>query len=159
MPRGQGAAAPRCSLSGDFAAGARWRMPMPPPLKTSISLLPIAPPAFCYEGLRQILKDNEERKNICEYADKIKDITEFLVDILKLPTSAYHAAPEYRGKTAPSRTVPPSRLRVKEQPRVSSLNLSRDKVEMPEADCCCGMAGAFSIYYYELSKNIGQESR
>ena len=30
-------------------------------------------------------------------------------------------------------------------------------MEMPEADRCCGMAGAFSIYFYELSQKIADK--
>ena len=28
---------------------------------------------------------------------------------------------------------------------------------MPNADRCCGMAGTFSIYYYDLSQNIADK--
>jgi glycolate oxidase iron-sulfur subunit len=44
---------------------------------------------------------------------------------------------------------------VKEQPR-KILKAIRDieYVEMPNADVCCGMAGAFSINYYDLSGKI-----
>jgi glycolate oxidase iron-sulfur subunit len=45
---------------------------------------------------------------------------------------------------------------VKEQPRQILKSLTDMKyVEMPDADRCCGMAGTFSVYFYELSKKIG----
>jgi glycolate oxidase iron-sulfur subunit len=44
---------------------------------------------------------------------------------------------------------------VKEQPRQILKSLKDiNFVEMPEADACCGMAGTFSISFYELSKTI-----
>ena len=30
-------------------------------------------------------------------------------------------------------------------------------VEMPNADRCCGMAGGFSIYFYDVSKKIADK--
>ncbi|MGD9117565.1 MAG: (Fe-S)-binding protein, partial [Dehalococcoidia bacterium] len=30
-------------------------------------------------------------------------------------------------------------------------------IEMPNADRCCGMAGTFSVYYYDLSKDIADK--
>jgi glycolate oxidase iron-sulfur subunit len=82
------------------------------------------------------------------------------VDVLKLPPSAYHAAPEYRGKTVTYHE--PCHLGrylgVKEQPRSILKAIPEIKyIEMPEADRCCGMAGTFSVYFYELSKKIADK--
>jgi glycolate oxidase iron-sulfur subunit len=46
-------------------------------------------------------------------------------------------------------------LGVKEQPRQILKSLPDIKfVEMAHPDTCCGMAGTFSIYFYELSQQI-----
>ena len=49
-------------------------------------------------------------------------------------------------------------LGVKDQPRriLSSLPGVEFR-EMVGADRCCGMAGAFSLHYYDLSKKIGDK--
>ena len=109
----------------------------------------------------KFLADTDERKqSYAQFAAKIKDITEFLVDILKLPPSAYRAAPEFRGKTVTYHE--PCHLGrylgVKEQPRYILKSIPDIRyVEMPEADRCCGMAGTFSIYFYELSRKIAEK--
>ncbi len=117
--------------------------------------------ATCASAMKDYIKflaDNDTRKReYQEFAGKIKDITEFLIDVVNLPTSAYSVAPEYKGKkvTWHEPCHLGRYLGVKEQPRrilksVSDINY----VEMSHADSCCGMAGTFSIYYYELSKKI-----
>ncbi len=117
--------------------------------------------ASAMKDYEKFLADNGERKQAyTEYAAKIKDITEFLVDILKLPPSAYHAAPEFAGKTVTFHE--PCHLGrylgVKEQPRYILKSIPEIKyVEMPDADRCCGMAGTFSINFYELSKKIADK--
>ena len=68
--------------------------------------------ASAMKDYNKFLADTDERKQAyTEYAGKIKDITEFLVDVLKLPASAYHAAPEFKGKTVTlPRALPPRAL-------------------------------------------------
>jgi glycolate oxidase iron-sulfur subunit len=117
--------------------------------------------ATCASAMKdyaKFLADNEERKQkYTEFAAKIKDITEFLVDVLKPPPSAYKVAPEFKGKTITYHE--PCHLGrylgVKEQPR-QILKLLKDikYIELPNADRCCGMAGTFSVNFYELSKKI-----
>ena len=49
-------------------------------------------------------------------------------------------------------------LGVKEQPRRILKSLDDAQfVEMPNADRCCGMAGQFSLFYYELSQKIAEK--
>jgi Fe-S oxidoreductase len=46
------------------------------------------------------LADNEQRKQAyTELGKKLVHVTAFLTDVLKLPASAYKAAPEVKGKT------------------------------------------------------------
>src|SRR4030067_1054771 len=99
----------------------------------------------------------ERQRDYAAFADKIKDITEFLVDVLQLPPSAYRVAGEFRGKTVTWHE--PCHLGrylgVKEQPRKILKSMTGIKyVEMPEADRCCCMAGTFSVKYYDLSRKI-----
>lgn len=93
-------------------------------------------------------------------AAKTKHITEFLTDILKLPASAYHTPEELKGLklTWHDPCHLNRHLGIKEQPR-QILNSFPDVefVEMPEADRCCGMAGQFNLFYYELSKKIADK--
>jgi Fe-S oxidoreductase len=121
----------------------------------------IADCATCASAMKdygKFLADNDRRKQeYAEYAGKIKDITEFVADILKPPPQAYRVAPEYRGKTVTWHE--PCHLGrylgVKEQPRKILKSIPDiDFVEMPDADRCCGMAGTFSVYFYELAKKI-----
>jgi glycolate oxidase iron-sulfur subunit len=47
---------------------------------------------------------------------------------------------------------------VKDQPRQILRSLPGvEFIEMIGADRCCGMAGAFSLHYYDLSKKIGDK--
>lgn len=120
--------------------------------------------ATCASAMKdyaKFLADNDERKHeYQEFAGKIKDVTEFLVDVVNLPLCAYNVAEEFKGKTVTWHE--PCHLGrylgVKEQPRQILKSLSDiNYVEMPNADSCCGMAGTFSIYFYELSKKIADK--
>ncbi|MCX7912309.1 MAG: (Fe-S)-binding protein [Dehalococcoidales bacterium] len=117
--------------------------------------------ATCASAMKdypRFLADTKEREeSYRSFAMKIRDITEFLVDIMKLPPEAFRASPEFHGKTVTWHE--PCHLGrylgVKEQPRRILKALKDIKyVEMPEADRCCGMAGTFSIHFYELSRKI-----
>ena len=82
------------------------------------------------------------------------------MDVLKLPASAYQAAPSLEGKRVtwhdPCHLV--RHLEIKDQPRQIIKSIPGiEYVEMPDADRCCGMAGSFSIYYYDLSKKIADK--
>jgi glycolate oxidase iron-sulfur subunit len=117
--------------------------------------------ATCASAMKDYVKflaDTEERKRQYQaFAEKIKDITEFLVDVARLSASAYRVAPEFRGKTVTWHE--PCHLGrylgVKEPPRQILKSLPDIKfVEMAHPDSCCGMAGTFSIYFYDLSQQI-----
>jgi glycolate oxidase iron-sulfur subunit len=163
VPRGQGCCgAPVFLGAGDFATGRKMADTNVQAFKDLDYV--ITDCATCASAMKDYVKflaDIEERKQkYAEFAGKIKDITEFLVDILKLPPSAYHVVPEFKGKTVTWHE--PCHLGrylgVKEQPRQILKSLPDIKfVEMPNADRCCGMAGTFSIYFYELSKKIANK--
>lgn len=109
----------------------------------------------------KFLADTPERQEAyAKFADKLKDITEFLVDVLKLPASAYRAAPEVKGKKVTWHD--PCHLNrylgITEQPRQIIKSIPDvEYIEMVRADWCCGMGGAFSLHYYDLSKKIANK--
>jgi glycolate oxidase iron-sulfur subunit len=163
VPRGQGCCgAPVFLGAGDFATGRRMA-------DTNVRAFEdleyiITDCATCASAMKDYVKylaDTDERgQKYTGFAGKIKDITEFLVDVLELPPSAYRVAPEFQGKTVTWHE--PCHLGrylgVKEQPRRILKSLPGiNFVEMPNADRCCGMAGTFSVYFYELSKKIADK--
>ena len=160
VPRAQGCCgAPVFLGAGDFATGRRFADTNVKAFKDLKYI--VTDCATCASAMKdyvRFLADNEERKKeYQEFADKIKDIAEFLVDVLKLPPSAYRVAEEFRGKTVTWHE--PCHLGrylgVKEQPRFILKSLPDIQyVEMAGADACCGMAGTFSIYFYDLSRKI-----
>ncbi len=120
--------------------------------------------ATCISAMTDYLKflaDTPGRKEAyAKFAGKLKDISEFLVDVLKLPASAYQPASEFKGKkvTWHDPCHLGRHLGVTSQPRQILKSIPGiEYVEMPNADRCCGMAGTFSIYYYDLSKKIAQK--
>jgi glycolate oxidase iron-sulfur subunit len=163
LPRGQGCCgAPVFLGAGDFATGRKMADANVRAFEGLEYI--ITDCATCASAMKDYVKflaDNEERKRAYgEYAGKIKDITEFLVDILKLPPSAYRVSEEYRGQTVTWHE--PCHLGrylgVKEQPRRILKSIPDIKyVEMPDADRCCGMAGTFSVNFYGLSKKIADK--
>lgn len=106
----------------------------------------------------QFLVDTPERKETYTgFSDKLKGITEFLVDVLELPASAYQVAPEFKGKriTWHDSCHLNRYLGITEQPRQILKSLAdAEFVEMARPDLCCGMGGTFSTNYYDLSRKI-----
>jgi glycolate oxidase iron-sulfur subunit len=160
VPRRQGCCgAPVFLGAGDFATGRKMADANVKAFKDLDYI--ITDCATCASAMKDYVKflaDTDERKRDYQaYAGKIKDITEFLVDTAKLPPSAYHTAPEFKGKTVTWHE--PCHLGrylgVKTQPRQILKSLRDIKfVEMADPDSCCGMAGTFSINFYELSQKI-----
>jgi glycolate oxidase iron-sulfur subunit len=110
---------------------------------------------------KKYLADTPERmESYTRFGEKLKDISQFLVDELKLPSYAYQAISEIRGKkvTWHDPCHLSRHLGIRIQPR-EILNSIRDikYIEMPDADRCCGMAGSFSIYHYDLAKKISDK--
>jgi glycolate oxidase iron-sulfur subunit len=109
----------------------------------------------------KFLADTPEREeSYAKFGEKVKDITEFLVDVLKLPASAYQAAPEAKGKkvTWHDPCHLNRHLGITDQPRQILKSIPDiEFVEMVRPDWCCGMSGTFSIYYYDLSKKIADK--
>jgi len=108
--------------------------------------------ATCSSTLKdyqKYLPDNEEQQKRYEaFEKKVKDMTEFLTDVLKIPPEEFKLKKEFEGKTATWHD--PCHLiryqNIKDQPRAILKALKGLKfVEMPNADLCCGMGGSFSV--------------
>ncbi len=120
--------------------------------------------ATCTSALKDYIKflpDSPERKEaFAQFSDKVKDLSQFLVDVLKLPSVAYKARPDLKSKkvTWHDSCHLNRYLGVKEQPRKIIQSLKDIEYrEMIRPDWCCGMAGSFSMYYYDLSKKIADK--
>jgi glycolate oxidase iron-sulfur subunit len=107
---------------------------------------------------RKYLAENEDQeKRYGELESRVKDATEFIVDVLKVKPEELTLKKEFEGKTAtwhdPCHLV--RYQNIKEQPRAILKGLKGLKyVEMPNADLCCGMGGSFSVSHYDITKKI-----
>ena len=121
----------------------------------------IAGCATCTSALKEYVKflvDTPERgEGYDQFAGKVKDLSQFLVDVLHFPDSPHPVSPKFKGLRVtwhdPCHLV--RYLGIKDEPRriIHSLQ-GLDYTEMIRADWCCGMAGTFSIAFYDLSKKI-----
>lgn len=120
--------------------------------------------ATCSSTLKDYAKylpDNEEQQKAYEaFAKKVKDSTEFIIDVMQLKPEDFKLKKEFEGKTATWHD--PCHLiryqNIKDQPRAILKGLKGLKfVEMPNADLCCGMGGSFSIYHYDITKKIADK--
>jgi glycolate oxidase iron-sulfur subunit len=120
--------------------------------------------ATCSSAMKEYpkyLADNDERaKKYSDYAKKIYDISEFIIDVLKPQDSAIKAGTQYDGKTVTWHD--PCHLKryqkIHLQPRTLLNKMKNIKYEeMREAERCCGMAGGFSVYHYDISSEIADK--
>lgn len=104
----------------------------------------------------------EHQKTIEAVAARVMDINAFLVDVLHVDAVA---PVESRSGNVTRVTFHDSchlkkSLGVSEQPRkLIRMNPRYELVEMAEADRCCGCGGSFTLFHYDLSKEIGQRKR
>jgi glycolate oxidase iron-sulfur subunit len=163
VPKKQGCCgAPVWLGAGDFETGRRLA-------DTNVKVFQevdyvIADCATCTSALKEYpkyLANTPARDDAYKaFADKVRDLSDFLVNVLKLPESAYEPSAEVKGKRVtwhdPCHAI--RYLGIKEQPRHILKSLPNlEFVEMVRADRCCGMAGAFSLHYYDLSKKIADK--
>ncbi len=109
---------------------------------------------------KYIAENEDQAKRYEEFGKKIKDSTEFIIDVLKIKPEDLKLKKEFEGKTAtwhdPCHLV--RYQNIKDQPRAILKGLKGLKyVEMPNADMCCGMGGSFSVYHYDLTKKIADK--
>lgn len=124
----------------------------------------LTPCATCTATIKEIwpklMEDYpaQDKEKIMKLHDKAMDVTAFVVDVLKVPLPE----PQEGGRriTYHDSCHMKKSLGVSEQPRSILKSLPGFRfVEMPEADRCCGSGGSFTLYNYDLSKQIGQRKR
>jgi glycolate oxidase iron-sulfur subunit len=98
------------------------------------------------------------RFKIRELAAKVKDISAFLVQDLKVAPAAAGA-----GDIAVTYHDPchlKKSLGISAEPRLLlAANPRYRLIEMEGADSCCGSGGSFTLQHYDLSKRIGKRKR
>jgi glycolate oxidase iron-sulfur subunit len=111
------------------------------------------------EGYKTYLADTKEReKRYEEFSAKIKDINEFIIDILKPPPEAFQASVPKGTKVTyhdPCHLVRYQQISAQPREIIKSIP-GVEFVEMREPDRCCGMGGSFNVQYYDLSKQIAE---
>ncbi len=162
VPKGQGCCgAPVYLGAGDFVTGrklADTNVKVFADLDVDYIVTSCATCGSAMQDYKKFLADTPERTEAyTKLHGKLRDITVFVTDVLQLPASAFKASAAATGKKVTWHD--PCHLNryqgIKEQPRRIMKSISGiDFVEMVRPDWCCGMAGAFSLHYYELSKKI-----
>lgn len=164
VPKTQSCCGAAIYLSGDFETG---RMLADKNIKAFSDLhvdYIVTACGTCSSSLKEYqkyLSDTEERKKLYEeFEKKVKDSTEFIIDILKVPPESFKLKREFEGKRItwhdPCHLV--RYQNIKDQPRTILKALKGATYEeMPNADMCCGMGGSFSVYHYDLSKKIAKK--
>ena len=113
----------------------------------------VAPSGSCAGMLKthypELLKDTDQHKRALAFADKVFELTSFLVDKCDLQSvdRDFAARITYHDACAGLRE-----LHVKQQPRqlLNSLG-GLELCEMPEGEACCGFGGTFCVKYPEIS--------
>jgi len=112
------------------------------------------------EGYVTYLADTEERaKRYKEFSAKVKDINEFIIDILKPPPEAFTTSLPQGTKVTyhdPCHLVRYQNISAQPRDVIKSIP-GIEFVEMKEPDRCCGMGGSFNVQYYDLSKKIAEQ--
>ena len=159
VPKGQSCCGAAIYFSGDFETG---RMLADENVKAFKDVDYIVTACgTCSSTLKdyqKYLPDNEEQQKRYEaFEKKVKDSTEFVIDVMKIPPEEFKLKKEFEGKVAtwhdPCHLV--RYQNIKDQPRAILKGIKGLRyVEMPNADLCCGMGGSFSVYHYDITKKI-----
>jgi glycolate oxidase iron-sulfur subunit len=163
VPKTQGCCgAPVWLGLGDFETGRRMADKNVEAFKDLDTVFAVC--ATCASSLKEyhkFLANNSAREEAYKkFSEKVKDVSQLLCDVLKFNKSEYHTSLELRGKKIIWHDPCHANryLGVREEPREILKSLPDvDYVEMVRADRCCGMAGAFSLHYYNLSKKIADK--
>ncbi len=113
----------------------------------------VAPSGSCAGMLKthypELLKDTDHRERALSFADKVFELTSFLVDKCGLQSvdRGFAGRITYHDACAGLRE-----LHVKQQPR-QLLNSVRglELLEMSDGEACCGFGGTFCVKYPEIS--------
>jgi glycolate oxidase iron-sulfur subunit len=163
VPREQGCCgAPVFCGAGDFDTGRRMADTNVKAFDTlDYVVTDCATCASTLKDYTKFLADTPEREEAyTRFGNKVKDVSQFLVDVLKLPPSAYQPSAEAKGKkvTWHDPCHLSRYLGVTSQPRQIIKSIPGVQfVEMAGADRCCGMAGTFGLNYYDLSQKIADK--
>ena len=119
--------------------------------------------ASCTETIKEMwpkyAESDDDKKYAAMAAAKALDISEFIVDVLKVRNGPASKKASERVTYHDSCHLKKS-LGVSAQPRVLiRMNAACELVEMPESDKCCGCGGSFTLTHYEISKQIGKRKR
>jgi glycolate oxidase iron-sulfur subunit len=162
VPRSQGCCgAPVYMGAGDFETGRKMADNNVNAFKAlDYVIVDCATCGSAMKDYEKYLADSSQRQeSYHKFAGRLVHITSFLTDILQLHGDDYQMVDAVKGKTVtwhdPCHLV--RYMGVKEPPRKILKSIQDIKyVEMNEADKCCGMAGSFSIKYYDLSQKIAE---
>ncbi|MBI4286446.1 MAG: (Fe-S)-binding protein [Chloroflexi bacterium] len=163
IPRAQGCCgAPVFLGAGDFVTGRRMADSLAKTFADFDYVVSDCPTCVsAIKDYRKFLADTPERQAAYNTLnEKIKDITQFMVDVLALPAAAYRAAAVAKGTkiTWHDPCHLNRHLGIKSQPRHIMTSIPGiEYIEMPAADRCCGLSGGFSIAHYDLSRKIGDK--
>jgi glycolate oxidase iron-sulfur subunit len=116
--------------------------------------------ATCGTALKESYKilvegeSQEWRERVQAFGAKVRDISEFLTDRIKLNRAERESLLKvtYHDPCHLFRSQ-----NVSPQPRAVMKSLGVDLVEMRDAQRCCGGGGSFSFYNYDLSKQISRQ--
>jgi glycolate oxidase iron-sulfur subunit len=109
------------------------------------------------EGYGRFLADTQEREERYKnFGARVKDINEFIIDILKPTSEAFKTGlPQGTMVTYHDPCHLARYQGISRQPREIIQSIAGlELVEMREADRCCGMGGSFNVRHYDLSKQI-----
>jgi glycolate dehydrogenase iron-sulfur subunit len=120
--------------------------------------------ATCGSALKQgygtFLADTKEReRRYARFSAQVKDINEFIVDILQPPPGAFKTSLPQGTKVTyhdPCHLVRYQLISAQPRQIIQSI-AGLELVEMREPDRCCGMGGSFSVRYYDLSQQIAAQ--
>lgn len=125
----------------------------------------ITPCATCTATVKEIWPElmegypAEVQNKIKALHEKAIDISAFVVDVLKADLSATAGA-NAKTVTYHDPCHLSKSLGIRQQPRtLLGANPGYQLKEMAESDRCCGSGGSFTLYHYDLSKEIGQRKR
>lgn len=126
----------------------------------------VTPCATCTSTIKKIwplmtegLPDSTKFK-IREMADKVKDISAFLIQDVGVTAVAGTAGGEPVSVTYHDPCHLKKSLGISAEPRaLIQANPRYRLIEMDGADSCCGSGGSFTLQHYDLSKRIGKRKR
>ncbi len=126
----------------------------------------VTPCATCTSTIKKIWPMMAEnmaegtKYDIRELAEKVKDISAFLIQDLGVSPAAGTTGGEAIAVTYHDPCHLKKSLGVSAEPRrLIAANPRYRLVEMEGSDSCCGSGGSFTLQHYELSKRIGRRKR